>query len=82
LYLFELGKLQAGEKVLIHAGASGVGTAAIQLVKQASAHAFVTAGSAEKIRFAEELGAVKGFNYKEGSFASQVLEATNGEQMK
>ncbi|ELT87242.1 hypothetical protein CAPTEDRAFT_163551 [Capitella teleta] len=74
-----VGKLKVGEKVLIHAGASGVGTAAVQLVKQAQAQPYVTAGSKEKIQFAEELGAIKGFNYKEGDFAAKVLKATNGD---
>ncbi|CAG5130161.1 unnamed protein product, partial [Candidula unifasciata] len=65
-------------QVLIHAGGSGVGTAAVQLVKQAGATAIVTAGSQEKIDFAISSGAVAGINYKEGSFAEKVLKLTNG----
>ena len=75
-----VGKVQAGESVLVHAGASGVGTAAIQLIREAGATPYITAGSAQKISFAEDLGAAKGFNYKdERGFAPQVLEATGGE---
>ena len=63
---------------MIHAGASGVGTAAVQLARQAGATVLVTAGSQEKIDFAKSLGAQEGFNYKEGSFKDKVLQATDG----
>ncbi|MCY9530425.1 putative NAD(P)H quinone oxidoreductase, PIG3 family [Paenibacillus sp. cl6col] len=78
--LYWIGKLQQGETVLIHAGASGVGTAAIQLAKQISkATVIVTAGSAEKLDFCRELGADVLINYKEQSFDEEVLRATNGQ---
>lgn len=51
------GNVQAGDSVLIHAGASGVGTAAIQLARMAGATPLVTAGSQEKLQIAEKLGA-------------------------
>jgi tumor protein p53-inducible protein 3 len=70
--------VKAGETVLIHAGGSGVGTAAVQLVKLAGARAIVTAGTQEKIDFTKNLGASDGFNYKKGSFAKDVLDATGG----
>ncbi|BFZ10079.1 hypothetical protein BsWGS_13118 [Bradybaena similaris] len=76
--LDRVGKLQKDDIVLIHAGGSGVGTAAVQLVKQAGATAIVTAGSQEKIDFAISLGAVAGINYKEGKIAEQVLKLTHG----
>lgn len=76
--LFFLGKTKAGYDVLIHAGASGVGTAAIQLVREVGARSIVTAGSPGKIEFCKKLGAWKGFNYREGPFAEKVLEATQG----
>src|SRR6266540_3769194 len=57
LNLFTLGRLQPGEVALIHAGASGVGTAAIQLAHAAGARAIVTAGSDEKLALCRELGA-------------------------
>jgi putative NAD(P)H quinone oxidoreductase, PIG3 family len=78
LNLFTLGRLQAGETVLIHAGASGVGTAAIQLARVAGARVFATAGSPEKCALCRELGAELAVNYREESFAARVLEATGG----
>jgi putative PIG3 family NAD(P)H quinone oxidoreductase len=76
--LFLIGGLQEKQTVLIHAGASGVGTAAIQLAREIGAKAIVTAGSQEKIIACLELGAMAGFNYREGEFAAKVLETTNG----
>src|SRR3990170_2786878 len=64
-----LGLEMAGEAVLIHAGGSGVGTAAIQLVREAGGISLVTAGSTEKIARCEALGAIAGGNYKDGPFA-------------
>jgi putative PIG3 family NAD(P)H quinone oxidoreductase len=73
-----LGKLQAGERVLIHAGASGVGTAAIQLAKALKAEVIVTA-SAEKHRVCLNLGADKAIDYKSTSFSDEVLRQTSKE---
>jgi putative PIG3 family NAD(P)H quinone oxidoreductase len=75
--LFTLGNLQKGQTVLIHAGASGVGTAGIQMARHAGARVFVTAGSADKIARTVELGAEAGVNYKEEDFAACVLELTH-----
>jgi putative PIG3 family NAD(P)H quinone oxidoreductase len=75
--LFTLGGLHKGETVLIHAGASGVGTAGIQMARQAGARVFVTAGSADKIARTVELGAEVGINYKEEDFAVRVLALTH-----
>src|SRR5688572_12090128 len=80
--MFASAHIKAGETVLIHAGGSGVGTAAVQLVKLAGARALVTAGTQEKIDFAKTLGASDGFNYKGGSFAKHVLDATGGQYFK
>ncbi|MDX9916603.1 MAG: NAD(P)H-quinone oxidoreductase [Gudongella sp.] len=78
--LYWNGKLNDNETVLIHAGASGVGTAAIQLAKHISnAKVIVTAGSKRKLDFCRELGADILINYKEQSFEEEVLKATNGE---
>lgn len=63
---------------LIHAGASGVGTAATQLVREAGARALVTAGSKPKLEACRDLGAAAAFDYKAGPFAPGVLEATGG----
>lgn len=73
--------IKAGESVLIHAGGSGVGTAAVQLAKLAGAEAFVTAGTQEKINLAKSLGASEGFNYKEGPFVEKLLNVTNGRRV-
>jgi len=77
LNMFTLGKLQAGETILIHAGASGVGTAAIQLAEAYGATAIATAGTPEKAAFCETLGATA-INYKSEKFADRVLELTGG----
>eukprot|EP00106_Octopus_bimaculoides_P013832 XP_014781274.1 PREDICTED: quinone oxidoreductase PIG3-like [Octopus bimaculoides] len=73
-----VGKLQPEDYVLVHAGASGVGTAAIQLVTLAKGKAIVTAGSEDKIKLALELGASAGFNYKETDFSEEVMKFTEG----
>lgn len=72
-----LGQLQAGHHVLIHAGASGVGTAAIQLVRDAEAHPYVTA-SAPKHDVCRALGAEATIDYHTESFANRVEEITDG----
>ena len=68
-----LGSMHADDRVLIHAGASGVGTAAIQLVKVLGGRSIVTAGTAEKRIFCEQLGAEKALDYHAGPFVSEVL---------
>ncbi len=78
LNLFTLGKLQKGEAVLIHAGASGVGTAAIQLARAAGARVLATAGSAEKLALCRELGADEAINYRSESFEERTLATTAG----
>jgi putative PIG3 family NAD(P)H quinone oxidoreductase len=76
--LFALGRLSAGETVLIHAGASGVGTAAIQLARSAGARVLVTAGTDEKCAFCLDLGAERAIHYKRESFAEAVKAHTDG----
>lgn len=77
--LFLEGDLQAGERTLIHAGASGVGTAAIQLARAAGAEVYATAGTAEKAQRCRELGAALAVNYQEQDFLTAIQEATGGE---
>ncbi|XP_029792198.1 quinone oxidoreductase PIG3 isoform X2 [Suricata suricatta] len=72
------GNVQAGDSVLIHAGSSGVGTAAIQLARLAGAIPLVTAGSQHKLQMAEKLGAAAGFNYREEDFSEATLKFTKG----
>lgn len=76
--LFLEADLRPHEIALIHAGGSGVGTAAIQLARAVGAMAFTTAGSDAKLDRCAELGAVLTINYKEENFLDEVLEATGG----
>ncbi|WP_375180144.1 NAD(P)H-quinone oxidoreductase [Enterococcus rotai] len=77
--LFWLGNLTTAQTVLIHAGASGVGTAAIQLAKQlSSAKIAVTASSAEKLALCRKLGADSLINYREEAFSQKIIEETGG----
>lgn len=71
-------QVKEGEVVLAHAGASGVGTAAVQLVRLLGAVPIVTAGSVAKLKVAENLGAAAGFNYKLENFAQGVHDFTGG----
>ncbi|MBW5800836.1 NAD(P)H-quinone oxidoreductase [Halomonas elongata] len=72
LNLFMEGALGAGDRVLLHAGASGVGTAAIQLCRAFGYPCFVTVGSEAKLAACRELGADAGWNRHEGSFVDAV----------
>lgn len=74
--LFHEGQLKPGETALIHAGASGVGTAAIQLVVDAGARALATAGSDDKAARCRALGADLAVNYKTQDFLAEVMAAT------
>ncbi len=75
--VFMRGGLQAGERILIHGGSSGIGTTAIQLARVFGARVFVTAGSAEKCAACVELGAERAINYREEDFVD-VLRAEGG----
>ena len=70
--------LVEGETVLVHAGAGGVGSAAIQLARAAGARVFATAGGEEKVEVCRELGAEMVVDYKEENFVEVVKEATDG----
>lgn len=76
--LFNEGRLQGGESVLIHAGGSGVGTAAIQLAHHEGARVFITAGTDQKLARGHQLGAELAVNYKKEDFAEKVLAASGG----
>lgn len=67
--VFQRGKLQAGETLLVHGGSGGIGITAIQLAVQFGAMVYTTAGSEEKCRFCEQLGAIRCVNYRETDFA-------------
>jgi NADPH2:quinone reductase len=78
LGLHTRGALQHGETVLVHAGAGGVGSAAIQLAAAAGARVIATAGSPEKVATCLGLGADVAIDYRADDFAAAVLEATDG----
>jgi NADPH:quinone reductase len=76
--LFEFGHLQPGESVLVQAGASGVGLAAIQLAKRADATVLATASSDERLERLREYGLDHGINYRTSDFAAVARELTDG----
>jgi NADPH2:quinone reductase len=76
--LFEFGHLRSGETVLVHAGAGGVGVAAIQLAKRAGATVLSTASSDSKLDRLKALGLDHGINYRNSDFVEAVRELTNG----
>ncbi len=78
LNVFERARLQRGETLLVHGGASGIGTTAILLGKAFEARVIVTAGSAQKCAACRELGAELAINYHEGDFVEATLRATDG----
>ncbi|EHC08499.1 zinc-dependent alcohol dehydrogenase family protein [Fischerella thermalis] len=77
--LYERGRLEPGEKVLIHAGAGGVGHVAIQLAKLKGANVCTTVSSQEKADFVKQLGADYPILYKQTDFAQAALDWTGGE---
>lgn len=77
--LFTLGQLQPGQTVLIHAGASGIGTTMVQLVRHLGATAYCTVGSRRKVEALRALGADEVIDYKEQDFVREVLRLTHGE---
>jgi NADPH:quinone reductase len=76
LGLYDRAALQAGESVLIHAAAGGSGSAAIQLAKHVGARVFATAGTDEKVKLCQDLGADVAINYNDADFAEVVLAET------
>ncbi len=76
--VFQRGALKEGENFLVHGGSSGIGTTAIQLASAFGAHAFATAGSADKCDACLTIGADRAINYKEEDFVAVVKEATGG----
>ena len=76
--VFDRGRLQAGETALFHGGASGIGTTAIQLARARGARVLATAGSDDKCRACEELGAERCINYRTDDFVEVVKAVTDG----
>jgi putative PIG3 family NAD(P)H quinone oxidoreductase len=76
--VFERGRLQPGETILVHGGSSGIGTTAIQLAHAFGAHVFATAGTREKCNACEHLGAERGIDYRVEDFVAVIKEVTGG----
>ncbi len=76
--LYERGRLQKGETLLVHGGSSGIGTTAIQIASRLGARVFITAGSADKCAACEKLGAAKAINYRETDFVEAIKALTGG----
>jgi NADPH2:quinone reductase len=76
--LFDRGRCKAGDNVLVHGGTSGIGTTAIQLAAAWGARVFATAGSEDKARACERLGAARGINYRTEDFVEVIRTATAG----
>ncbi|WP_342647205.1 NAD(P)H-quinone oxidoreductase [Mucilaginibacter sp. CSA2-8R] len=76
--VFDRGKLQPGESLLVHGGSSGIGVTAIQVAKALGNTVYVTAGSDDKCRFCEQLGAAKAVNYKQEKFVEVIKQITQG----
>ena len=76
--LMDTARLQPGERVLVHGGSSGIGTAAIQLMAALGHETFTTAGSAQKCRACTELGAAHAINYRDADFVAVIKEKTGG----
>jgi putative PIG3 family NAD(P)H quinone oxidoreductase len=77
--VFERGRLAEGERLLVHGGASGIGTTAIQLARAFGATVLATAGTPEKCAYCERLGAEQAIDYRAEDFVAAVAEATGGE---
>ena len=76
--VFQRGRLQPDESILVHGGSSGIGTTAIQLAKATGSRVFATAGSAEKCAACERLGAERAINYRDADFVAVIGELTGG----
>lgn len=76
--VFDREHISVGESFLVHGGTSGIGVAAIQLVKAWGCTVYATAGSEEKIKFCEQLGATKAINYREEDFVDAINKITDG----
>ena len=76
--VFQLARLADGETLLVHGGASGIGTMAIQLARARGARVLCTAGSAEKLSACTRLGAERAISYRDEDFATVVRDVTGG----
>ncbi|MGE0705601.1 MAG: NAD(P)H-quinone oxidoreductase [Vicinamibacterales bacterium] len=77
--VFDRGRLEAGESLLVHGGSSGIGTMAIQLARARGARVLATAGSRAKCEACVELGAERAINYRDEDFVAVVHDVTRGQ---
>jgi len=75
--VFERGRLEAGESMLVHGGSSGIGLAAIQLGKAFGATVYTTVGNDEKAHFCRDIGADHVINYRETDFVAEIARLTD-----
>ena len=76
--VFQRGGLKAGERLLVHGGTSGIGVTAIQLAHAMGAEVYATAGSPDKVKVCQELGATLGIDYRKEDFVTVLAKATGG----
>lgn len=76
--VFQAGRLQPGESILVHGGASGIGTTAIRLAHALGSTVYATVSSAQKAEICRSLGATEAINYHDENFADRLLELTGG----
>lgn len=76
--VFDRGRFMPGESFLVHGGTSGIGVTAIQMVKAMGGTVYATAGTDEKCRYCESLGAERGINYKTENFRDEIERLTGG----
>lgn len=76
--VFDRARLAPGESLLVHGGASGIGTTAIQLARAFDHTVYATVGSDERVAAVEKLGATRGINYRTQDFAQEVRQLTDG----
>ncbi len=76
--VFDRGRLADGETLLVHGGASGIGTTAVQLARARGHKVYATVGSDERARAVEALGATLGINYKTQDYVEEIKRATDG----
>jgi putative PIG3 family NAD(P)H quinone oxidoreductase len=77
--VFDRGRLQSGETLLVHGGSSGIGTVAIQLAVNFGATVYVTAGTEKKCQFCQQLGAAAAINYRQQDFVEQIKRLTDNQ---
>jgi NADPH:quinone reductase-like Zn-dependent oxidoreductase len=73
------GRLQPGERLLVHGGTSGIGTMAIQVAHARGAQVYATAGTPRKVAFCRELGAAVAINYRDEVFDQRIMSETDGQ---